>query len=216
MAERDITLSDKIDLTGFEGEMQGESLKALFSRIGFPTALISQYGAICFDVHYGPEITALKQFQPKILIVTEPTWSAMPEMEDPIVLDHKFDIIKALGQDQNLRIAAHSWGSAVRDIKKEQAEFSKVGLITWLKVWPAYISTEEVRSFIENTSDLLVDNGIIVISASSTEKKAQTYFNEVLREGHPGLTMEYILHDYSLAGRFFLICRKEPTIDKVA
>jgi hypothetical protein len=198
----------KIEVTEDSGQLMGEHFGNLFKEIEFDPKLISTNGAISFDVYFGNEIVAMKRFNPKKLIVTESSFATDPELVVGELWDFRKPIIEILGDDMNFELLFHSLWSSIDKLKS--AKTSDIGLVTWLNVYPSKLrDAKGLEDFIRETSDLLVTNGLILISAQSTESFAEDTFEKLSRKIMPGYKIEsFVSNEYGNAGKYFLTIRK--------
>lgn len=213
-AENPQTLGAKelatVDDTIYWGKVIGRDMFDLLSKQGFDTVEVTRFGAICFDVFYGPEIQAVRPFNPKTLIVTEPYATPFGAYNGANQIN-KEGVIRRVAQGLNFHLYVDQPYYALQKIKENKTP--QVGLITWLNISPNYLSDtsmglENIRYYLQESRELITDSGRIIFTIS--EPWWGRFFEQIASEGVEGLSLEKleIPEASSLLGRHCLVAKK--------
>lgn len=171
--------------------------------------LITNFGAICLDVEYGPETRALAKHKPKKLTLTEPTGGRV--MEHPFG-DFNGQVIKGVSDHCQIPIDLIRKNPlpALDKIKIEKPNF-QVGLITFLNAFPDYQTPSFLTCLAQAVTPLLVTGGQLVISTVENDTFAAEQLDDsqkLMAICNQSLSSKFIEKDYGSAGRLFIICQK--------
>lgn len=152
-----MTLDQRKELLISKGDLFRRSIEFALQESGLELASLARQGCICCDVGNGPEIPALIAFNPSPFIVSEP-------------LDSHFGREKI---DRNLsRLIELTGCELIREeplsvLENLAANEVKVGLITWLRVFPEKADYDSILSFLRLAKPLLYPGGAVIISVQA-------------------------------------------------
>jgi len=146
------------------GQKMGTALRAVFEKIGFNQKLITANGALCLDVGYGPEIEALRSYNPRTLVASE----ELDNLQENLMGREK--TLNQLGQGLPFHLVSGYTGLGIDYVTKKLG--TKVGLVTQLNTFPKRLTTKYLNGLITRAPQVLVPGGIMLISA--TKEDAQS------------------------------------------
>ena len=135
-------------------EILQRDLNAVMLKAGLDLNTLAKQGCICCDVGAGAEILALNHYQPRILIASEPSdyHSGRGEIETSLAK------IKTIAPIELIR------GEPTMALKLCAQQQRKVGLVTWLNIFPEKYGRESFVNFFTLARPLLTDGGVAVAS----------------------------------------------------
>lgn len=190
----------RIDIERFRGERMHNVLSELLPTAGINTDAIRDYGGICLDVQYGPEIEMLRLFGAPQIIACEP---------DEFFDDHnKFEIQQSLGRGLNIRVIRDFASSALGQLKSEIPSSLPVGLVTRLHAFPDNrLDGQNVAGIITAALPLISLDGGIVISAIEESRFILPHFEEAIEIIGQEAAVSLLVREPSSAGTTFLVAR---------
>ncbi len=169
------------------GESMREELLRLVRPVGFDLRVVTDHGAVAFDVEYGPEISMLRPFRPRRLVISEPIY--MGTNEERMEEEMKRRCWRALAAGRQLTVL-RGYSSGILDQLLMQDHLPKFGICTRLNTWPEFSRlTDPVQvltSFVSRAWSILAPRGAVVVSFVEDE------FGGVLRQVADNLRQEKI------------------------
>lgn len=195
----------------FDDDGMRLALNLALKKAGLDLNALARQGCICCDVGEGKEIPALAFFSPKILIASEP-------------ITPFYDREKINGKLQSLQAQAKTPFELIRDEPEEVLRILtkkgiKVGLITWLNVFPQKTGLENFINFFRLARPLLITGGAAVASCGiyGIDNEDSDGGLDLMGAWRSVETLGYKIdapdseaEDYKSAGGIFLIGTKLP------
>ncbi|MFH0942563.1 MAG: hypothetical protein V1810_00085 [Candidatus Beckwithbacteria bacterium] len=148
----------EIDTFLIKDEGLEKKIETVMTGEGLSLAALASQGVIACDVEYGPEIAILAEYNPKILIATEP---------DSAFHHDRKEITRVLGLQAgkfpDLKIIRDFATNALEQLHQNDPQL-RVGLITRLYMFSDYYGYNSVISFLRATDKLLFPGGVILAS----------------------------------------------------
>jgi len=138
----------------FDAKMYKRGLEGVMSEAGLDIGGIALQGCICCDVGEGSEVVALSSYKPKLLIASEPKTSHYYRKE----IDES---LHQITKKTDIELIREDYPKALR-ICKEKGR--KVGLITWLNIYPDFYDRYTFINFFKLAKPLLVKGGVVMVS----------------------------------------------------
>lgn len=189
-----------------------DPLARLFAFAKFDPSLIENHGALSLDVGYGPEISALRPYQPKRHIVSEPLswWGERRVYADLL----RRDVLETIGDCANLSIVD---GDPLDGIDHVTSLLkTQVGLVTMLNVHPTRLGNDWLFITGLRAGDVLTPGGLMVLSVREGYTELDEDYIAKVREEHrklmtygpPSVTYQYYSEAYSEAGTQYILAEK--------
>lgn len=193
--------------TIFDGQRMKAPLEKLFLRTGFDTSLIAQHGVLCLDVGNGPEIEALRSYNPSNLTVSEPLswWDG----RRPGRGKERRSIIESQSAGTNLHIVDGDPLDAMDYITRQLKR--PVGLATMLNSHPTRLNGDWFFIVGVRAGEVLANGGLMVLSVWEEEQSYTSKLLESLAKlhlhGEPSVRYEFFKDEYSKIGSQYLLAQ---------
>lgn len=188
-----------IENTREEAEYLKKALEHLGKSQNFSLTNLVRHGAVCADVEYGREAYALLPYHPPVLILGEKPADTIKRIEA---------IDKALGLFTKPVIVKRLDAISLVQELSNDSRVPKVGLVTWLRIFPRDISSHEINTFASVSQKLLVPGGRMILSFNETDNLEVDMFSEMMGYGVDGLKLSVVEPKFGAAGRLILLGEK--------
>ena len=131
-----------------------DGLTSVIAEAGLNLSILARQGCICCDVGAGAEILAMNDYQPRILIASEPLGSHNERKK----IETSLAKVKTMAPVELIR--DHPEAALQLCARKK----IKVGLVTWLNIFPEKYYRESFIDFFKLAKPLLINGGAAVAS----------------------------------------------------
>lgn len=189
------------------GDYMYEGLLDIFSELRIGLDVIQQFGALCLDVQFGPEVEAFKRLGAPRVIACEPD-AAVDKEDDGVT---KFRVMAQLGVGMNLRVVKEYALPALSQLAQETPRV-QVGAVTNLNVFPRDLGSLRVARVVRAALPLLAPDGVVVVSAREDPRYVMEKFTAAAEAVSDIAAVSCFARPATSAGSCFLIAHSARSV----